>query len=213
MRHYLFWLFGIMILGSNFANAKQVDMVIFSFDRPMQLSCLLRSMNAHMTGLGQVTVVYRSSDTHFEEGYTKIKENFPNVVYYKQGHKPRADFVPLTKKATFESPNSHIIFAVDDIIVTRSIDLEECTELLEKTGAYGFYLRLGKNINYCYMQNLQTPMPSCKEVSNEVFQWNFGQAKGDWAYPNSVDFVVYKKKDIQTFVNSRTTTPILLEMH
>ncbi|HJM69098.1 MAG TPA: hypothetical protein QGF02_04075 [Candidatus Babeliales bacterium] len=213
MTRSLRFLFYIMLLSPLFVGAKQVDMVIYSFDRPMQLASLLRSMETYMTGLGQVSVVYRSSDAHFEQGYEKVKENFSSAVFYRQGKNPRQDFVPLSKKATFGSPNDHVVFAVDDIIVTRETDLEECAQLIDDTGAYGFYLRLGKNINYCYMQNLNSPMPSSKQVTSNAFQWNFKQGKGDWAYPNSLDLVVYRKDDIKTFLDFRTTTPILVEVY
>ena len=178
-------------------KTKSADLVVFSYDRPMQLFAFLESMEKYVTHLGQATVIYRSSGSDFEEGYTKVKERFPLVQFWRQGENPAQDFKPLTMKAVFESPNDYVVFAVDDIIVKDYVDLAECTKALEQTGSYGFFLRLGKNTDYSYMMDQKQDIPASVDLGSGIFAWQFGVGKYDWDYPNNVDFTVYKKEEIR----------------
>jgi hypothetical protein len=180
-----------------------VDLVVFSFNRPIQLYALLESVEKYMTHVGQISVIYRASDELFACGYEAIKMKFAHAVYYEQSNQPFADFKPLTMRATFESPSDYVLFAVDDIVVTQPVDLNVCTDTLERTGAYGFYLRLGVNITQCYMlYDCYTPVPYNHLIAPGIYQFTFKDGIGDWGYPNTVDMTVYRKKDIKTMFES-----------
>ena len=140
---------------------------------------------------------------------------FPYVIFHKQGQNPYLDFKPLTLKATFDSPSKYIIFAVDDIIVKDFIDVTRSIDLLEQTGAYGFYFRLGLNINYCYMLNRPDPAPKIIKIADDVYAWKIQDGgPGDWGYPNTVDMTLYRKSDIeQEFRSMVYKAPNPLEGH
>jgi hypothetical protein len=176
---------------------KKADLVIFSFDRPIQLYALLESAEKYVKGLEQILVIYRSSEEKFKEGYDKVQQRFKAVKFLQQGKEPAKDFKPLFLKAAFKSPSPYIIFAVDDMIVKNPVDLEECAELLEKTGAYGYYLRLGSHVDYSYMGRAPQKIPPSWEIKKGIFAWQFKQGEHDWKYPCSVDMSLYKKSDIQ----------------
>jgi hypothetical protein len=184
------------------SQSLKADLVIFSFDRPLQLYALLESIKEHVTGLGEIHVIYRASSETFAKGYEEVKKDFSQAKYVIQGENPRNDFKPLTLNSTFKSSNSHIIYAVDDIIVKDAINLSECISLLENTGAYAFYLRLGKNLSECYAMNHAQSVPSMVKVSNDVYAWCFAIGELDWAYPHTVDMTLYRKKDIEHLFNS-----------
>jgi hypothetical protein len=131
-------------------GTQKADLVIFSFNRPLQLYALLESLEKHCQGISETHVIYRASDDTFDCGYRLVMEDFNHVHYHKQGENPQQDFKPLTLHGAFESPSNYIIFAVDDIVVKESVDLTQCICALEKYNAYGFYLRLGKNLTQCY---------------------------------------------------------------
>jgi len=175
---------------------KKADMVIFSYDRPLQLYALLESMHAYSDGLQAVNVVFRVSSDRFLQAYQRVQTDFPGVDFLLQ--ESSNDFKPLTLKATFESPNEHVIFAVDDIIVKDFIDLSECIDLLEKYNAWGFYLRLGRNLSRSYACNRKQPLPPLVELESGVLKWHFSQGRCDWRYPHTVDMTLYKKSDIRT---------------
>ncbi len=186
-----------LLICSPFLTQANTDLVVFSYNRPLQLYALLESAETYLTGLNEKKVIYRASKKEYEDAYQKVKCRFPDVDFMAQGSNPRADFKPLTMKAIFESSGDYVVFAVDDIIVTDFVDMNECIRLLEKTGAYAFYLRLGTNITECYMLNTKTPVPMHTKISDDVIMWQFKSGRGDWRYPNSVDLNVFRKKNIK----------------
>jgi len=176
-----------------------VDLTVFSFDRPIQLYAFLESVERFITGLGEVSVVYRtSSSKEIKKAYKKVKKRFNSVNFIKQSSKnPRYDFKEKTLGATFNSPNSYIAFAVDDIIVKDPINLAECVAMLKTTQTHGFFLRMGKNITHCYMMDCAEAVPNLVSVGRNIYAWNFKGSSYDWACPNTVDMTVYCKEQIK----------------
>ncbi len=81
------------------------------------------------------------------------------------------------------------------MIVKDSVDLKVCIEAMEEAQAYGFYLRLAPHLDYCYMQNTPQKVPLLTQIG-DVFAWQFGRSEGDWGYPNTLDFTIYRKEDV-----------------
>lgn len=183
--------------------SKSADIVIFSYHRPMQLYALLESMRKNIiAGRGQTNVIYRADTQEYHYGYALVQQDFPEVIFIAQGEEPQRDFKPLTLRASFESPSHYLMFAVDDIIVTDTIDLGECIEALEVTGAHSFHLRLGTNLTECYSMACLQPLPRFQQVTDTILAWQFGGGRADWQYPNSVDMSVYRKRDIERMLKS-----------
>ncbi len=195
--------------GKRIQEQKQADLVVFSYNRPLQLYAFLESLYKFTSGLGDVTVIYRTDD-EYSCGYDELQQEFHNVHFWQQGAEPELDFKNLTLTATFETPNDYVFFAVDDMIVTEEIDLTRCTALLEQELAYGFYLRLGKNITYNYMERKSCRLPRGMEVEAEIFRWKFKDGTGPWGYPHTVDMTLFAKEDIKQtlsdlpFINPNT---------
>lgn len=190
---------------------KRPDLVVFSYDRPLQLYAFLESVEQYVEGLGHVSVIYRTSDEKFEQAYQELIIRFAGVSFLKQ--ETQESFKQLTLAASFETPNDYIVYAVDDIVVKEYTDLSDCIRLLEKHNAYGFYLRLGKNLTVCYPYNNQPQrLPHFLYERNKVCVWQFSQGELDWAYPNTVDMTVYRKKHVAPFLQSLNyNTPNTLE--
>lgn len=176
------------------------DLVVFSYNRPMQLYSLLESVKERVSGLRKTFVIYRQ-DPGYERGYEIVKAAFTDATFLKQSEVPNADFKPLLLQATFlEKGADFILFAVDDIIVTDTIDVQEGIAALKSTGAYGFYYRLGRGIDTCYTLNFFQGTPPLLEINTDCLAWKFGWGKGDWRYSNSVDFVLYRKREIENIL-------------
>lgn len=191
---------------------KKADLVVFSYDRPLQLYAFLESMQKYVTGIGQLSVIYRASSELFKKGYELVRADFPQALFYLQGSNPAHDFKPLTLKAAFESPSAYILFAVDDIVVKDTVDLEQCIDALERYGAYAFFLRLGKHLNYCYALNRAQPLPPLMQEDADIYSWRFSDAAFDWRYPHTVDLTLYRKRDIEGDLKTISyTTPNTLE--
>lgn len=202
----IFFNLSIIVFLFNFSSLLcSIDLIVFSYDRPIQLYAFLESTQKYISGLEKIIVIYRTSNINFDNAYDQVKKKFPNLNYKKQhSNKPENEFKQLVIKTIFEeSPSDYIIFGVDDIIVKDFINVNHCINALEKTNSYGFFLRLGKNIRQCYMHNDEsTPVPNNIEISSNIFQWNFNDGNGDWKYPNSIDMTIYKKSDIKEDLTS-----------
>lgn len=193
-------------------QAQCADLIIFSYNRPLQLEALLRSLDKHVTHLGQVSVLYRSSNKAFETAYQELQQACPSITFVRQGTHPKKDFKPLLLNIMQQLTSDYILFAVDDIIVTDKIDIRQCIQALEKTGAYGFYLRLGKNITFSYTQNIPLIVPHMTSIDNDIFSFSMQNNKSYWSYPNTVDMTLYRKNHIMpAFKKLQYCSPNTLE--
>ena len=191
---------------------EKADLVIYSYDRPMQLYAFLESAEQYMSGIADVVVIYRASSALYNTSYELVKQEFPGVMYMQQSDNPLLDFKPLTIQAVFDTPSRYVVFAVDDIIVKDYICCSDDIQALEEHNAYGFYYRLGKHLSYCYTLNMAQAVPPLKQVANGIYSWRFNQAQHDWGYPNTVDMTLYRKKDIESFFkHGNYNTPNTLE--
>ena len=188
-----------------FPDPGPADLLVFSYNRPMQLYAFLESTMKHISHWRKIAVIYRQ-DPPFVSGYENVKKAFPHVAFFKQSSKyPKKDFKSLVIKTLFGSfgkGSSYVAFAVDDIIITDKIDLLQDTKKLQQTGAYGLYYRLGLHVDYCYMLNKHQGIPKLFSVADGYFAWQFKQGDGDWNYPNSVDLVLYNKQEIKKEITS-----------
>ncbi|MCL4360888.1 hypothetical protein M1446_00860 [Candidatus Dependentiae bacterium] len=187
----------LIFTGYSKFNSEKVDIVIFSYDRPMQVYALLESIQKYVKGYGQISMVYRVSNQDYNDAYEQVKKDFSSIIYLKQGQNPKDDFKDLTMHAAFESPNEYLAFCVDDVVVKDNLDLSYCATKLKQTNAHAFLVRLGKNIVQSYMGKYKSPVPKFETVENGLHSYIFRYSKGDWAYPNNVDFTIYSKQKIK----------------
>jgi len=186
------------------------DLVIFSYDRPLQLYALLESVNEYIAGINSISVVYRASSDRYNNAFTQVNNAFPHVEFLKQNG-PH-DFKQTTIQAIKNGSSDHIIFAVDDNIVKDQVNVSECIEWLEKTQAYAFYLKLGTHLDFCYTENKQQKVPTHTQIYNDIQAYQFEYGEYDWNYPNTVDMTLYRKKDlINIFQTLEYTNPNWLE--
>lgn len=190
---YIFIFFVCYLLGD-----QKVDLIVFSYNRPMQLWALLEGIDKYINGLGARYVICRA-DAEFKNAYKDVEDRYKNFNFLYQGNNPKLDFKPYLLKAFKSEANKYIMFAVDDIIVKDYIDLNKCINCLEKYKAYAFFLRLGKNIDYCFMTKTNTPVPSFINVEEGVNLYKFSSGSCDWRYPNNNDMTIYRKIDIVSF--------------
>jgi hypothetical protein len=192
----------LMLLPLSARAEPLVDAVVMSYDRPLQLWATLESLEKYCTGINTIHVLLRTSDERFAAAYEKLIERFPSVIVHHQSNShPQKDFKSLFLNATFgkSSPSPYVLFIVDDIIVTDYIDLNQCIRKKEHYKAWGFFLRLGKNITHTFVRTLRPTPPPKKghNIENRCFLWHFHSCQGDWAYPNNLDMTLYRKDDIK----------------
>jgi len=198
-KNVLFFLYIATITCPTKAENNLVDLVIYSYNRPLQVYALLESIETFVQGTGQISIICKATTTDYEAAYKIVEQNFPFAQFFMQNNSlDGKDFKPLVKQCAFDTPNDYVSFIVDDVIVTDNIDLCYCVKMLKKTKAYGFYLRNGKNTTYSFMGKRETPVPPHKIVEKDLYIWKFRDGiRHHWNYPNSNDMVVYKKSDIE----------------
>jgi len=176
------------------------DLVVFSYDRPLQLYALLESIEKNVRGLESIQVIYRSSSESFEQAYQEVQNSFSNVRFKKQQKAPY-DFKHLVIESVFASSTSpYILFAVDDMTVKEPVNLLRCIEKMEQHHAYGFYLRLGLNLDYCYALGQSQPVPHHTTPEESLCLWTFKDSVHDWHYVHTVDMTIYRKKEIEQYI-------------
>lgn len=186
-------------LGLNaHGDAYDVDLIVFSKDRPLQLYAFLESLTTQAKGFHDITVLCHAKNERMAHAYKQVEQAFPTVDFvYQSCENPRGDFKRLLCSLVDHSHANYLIFAVDDIIVTDSFDIQECAKMLEQTKAYGFYLRLGKDITGCFMERRETGTPQFYPVQGGIgVLWHFEAGQGDWRYPNTVDMTLYPKATV-----------------
>ena len=83
---------------------------------------------------------------------------------------------------------------------------------MEKTRAYGFYLRFGKHIRYCYQTDQPQAVPNSIPLAQNIFAWDLKTGEMDWGFPNSVDMTLFRKSDLkEPFEKMKFKTPNSLE--
>ncbi len=190
----------------------QVDLVLFSYNRPLQLYACLESVSRYVTGVAKLSVLYRADTPAFAAGYEKVARDFPQATFVAQSKQPKKDFKPHVLNLVFGSPNPYVVMGVDDLIVKDFVDLEQCGQLLDRTQGYGVYLRLGKNIHYSYQANREQPVPPSVKVADGVYAWDLSLGLADWRFPNTLDLTVYSKSAIrEAFEKMKFQTPNSLE--
>src|SRR3990167_4271248 len=191
----IFFLKLVFSLASVHAVNK-IDFVFYSYDRPLQLYACLESTEKYLTERGEAYCIVRTSQKKYEQQYKKVEESFKWCKFLKEGSGPRDSFEFLTMLTICGSPNRFFFFGVDDNIFTDFIDTKIITSKLDETNSFGFFLRLGKNITKCYSEKINTPVPINKELSGNVFSWEFKNGKGDWNFPINTDVTIYKKENV-----------------
>ena len=197
-------------------DSLQCDLIIFSYKRPMQLYALLESLEEYVQGLHKIFVLYRADDERYEQSYKAVNNKFENVIFIRQSFDPKTDFQPLVVECLETSTSDYIMFATDDDLVLNKISIKECIKALQKTHAYGFYLRLGKNLNQSYMANSPQAVPNLITIDSTIYAWRIEPSHYntlfDWVYPNTVDMTIYpKEKIISTLQNLTFSNPNTFE--
>lgn len=191
---------------------KSVDLLVFSFNRPLQLYATLESVHKYFSNMHQIYVLYRTTNADYDAAYNELIQKFANVKFVKQGGNPRGDFKPLLLQCFVDSPAEYIMFSVDDDIATDYVDFNHCVQALEESNAHGFYLRLGTNIIKNYKAEIYFTQPPFTQMEHDILKFQFNQGSGDWAYPNNVDMTIFKKSKIENYIlNGPYSSPNTLE--
>ena len=184
-----------------------ITSIIFSKDRALQLDLTLKTIKQNFGLCSNVVVLYKTSEQQYEESYATVKEEHPNVSFYKQSHSIFFDIVSIIKNAE----SNYICFFTDDNIVYRNADITEDAlnqvfNILDSqgqsVGCACVSLRLGLNTTKRDVGQglIDDVIPKLFSLP-PFFLWGFTNLPpgGYWSYPLSVDGHIFNKEKILAF--------------
>lgn len=185
---------------SSAASGGNTDLIIYSYDHPIHLLMLLETISRYCSGVGVVSVVYRTSDEAHKHGYDTVRELFPSVNWIRFGVDRELQISMLSCLA--KSPNAYVCLAHDGMLVKDFLPFEQCTRLLAQTSAHAFYCALGKNIVQTAGINRPQQVPPATCLEEGVFAWQFKDGEFDWRSPYTLNMAVYKKEVVVEMLQS-----------
>lgn len=171
-----------------------LEFVIFSMDRALQLHALLSSMQHHIHGNYSVQVLYKATSADHQNAYDELQETMKATEHlcWHQESDFREDVIRLLKIGN----SNQVAFLVDDIVFIRPVYLDRLNWSQYANGVMS--LRLGKELDYCYTKGRPMNGPQLSPVHDEAQSLSFSWSEGeyDWAYPLSVDGHIFSRREI-----------------
>lgn len=174
---------------------SEVNILVFSKDRAMQLDLLLRSFKHFVPYADdyRIDVLYRCSSESFHKGYQILASRVDHDVHFTEERKFRLDVVSLVNP---RKPST--VFFVDDTVFKNPFDFFDEQHALFATDPSILCrsLRLHPGLTYCYTRN--KPMRAPTFASDGSFFWR-GE-DGDFGYPMSLDGHIFRTRDILPYL-------------
>ena len=197
----------------------KIQIIIFSFNRAMQLDALLRSIVTYWKAHPQISIIYNTSDELYEEGYKILRNNY-QVDFYKEKSRqshcyhakdyfsyynsrkwvkhpklrfPKTDFREIVQSIVEDSACEYVMFLTDDSVFIRDVQLPDLGFIRKNSQQLSFSLRLGASIK---------PSPQDLTQKDDLLFWNYydNTTLKNWGYPFSVDGHIYHKTFISTML-------------
>lgn len=186
---------------NNLLNLEKpnVNFIVFSKDRALQLHALLSSLFANVTPTCKVFVLFRASNQDHAQAYNQVQEIYKNtgVYFYPEQHFKK-DLISLVNRLTV----SKLIFLVDDILFVEPVDLEDFIQT--DTDQFVASLRMGTHLNFSYTVQQPQPLPpfykpNLNKIKDKIV-WKWQEGALDWHYPLSVDGHLFATEEIKAML-------------
>jgi len=135
-----------------------------------------------------------------KNGYECIKNMYPSIKFYEVDTR-KNNIKEILETVLKNITSCFTILSTDKMIITRTISIENCIKAMQKTHAYAFHFRLGRDIRQIFPLNVEIEIPHLITVSPNIFAWNFQYADADWAYASNLDFTLYRTDELQKTFN------------
>ena len=175
--------------NKNKFSPNTFEIIIFSFDRPLQIKSLLDSILVHIDEEILINILFKCSDNSYRKSYLKLINHYEKVTnrfnFIQQKGNFKNDFLNLINKLEIGF-NKHFLFFVDDQILFRDINLKNLDNLF--TTSFLTTFRLGLNTSWSYNLNKNQSLKFYKsEISQNHVIWRPKLIKEDISYPLSLD--------------------------
>ena len=169
--------------------------LIFSFNRALQLDATLRSLMFHCEDISDahIKILYKVDSKIHSNQYAQLQDEyrFFSKIQFVEENNFRADVISLM------APFDHVLYLVDDNIFVEPFKLTDVVQILnQEKESIGLSLRLGKNTDYCYSLNCSQSVPNYITISQFFMRFNWTSAEADFGYPLELSSSVYSIKKI-----------------
>lgn len=213
----------------------KIQIIIFSFNRAMQLDALLDSINKYIDKAlrEDICVIYNTSSPDYEKGYEILKERY-DCKFFKErqvGRKPypfgcylnlfnwrklirnpkarrqRTNFRELTLQCLSSSDAELTLFLTDDSVFVQPVRLREewMAFVYDDPGNSQLSLRLGTHYDV-------QPLKSREDDGLLCWRYSDNPINTDWGYRFSVDAHIYQTRELERVLSKCIfTNPSFLE--
>lgn len=174
--------------------SKEVNVLILSKNRPMQLDSTLTSYFKYVkdSRCATVTVLY-TCDSSYESSYNVLRNFWDRKVKFIKEISFFEDVKRIVQSRLF------IFFVVDDAIFHRPFTVSDgCDTLCTDDSVLSFSYRLGMNIQYSYINNVFFEVPTeYTKLGNIVkVDWTTKLPYIDFGYPFEISSSLYRSSDV-----------------
>jgi GT2 family glycosyltransferase/tetratricopeptide (TPR) repeat protein/glycosyltransferase involved in cell wall biosynthesis len=169
--------------------------LIFSFNRALQLDATLRSLLLHCSDVEEadIQVLYRTESALHTGQYRRLRDEFSRYGFIR--FVPEKDF--RSDVLALLALSENVLFLVDDNIFIENFSLQDTVETLDREqSALGFSLRLGRNTTYCYSLDAPQRLPDFTSAGNRALRFDWRTADYDFGYSLEVSSSLYRTDDL-----------------
>lgn len=196
----------IFKIHKKYADLKlndQIEAMVFSKDRPMQLHALLTSYFENVANYCPLLILYKSTNEKSRKAYEELKVEFFSypIIFTEE-----TDFKNQVIEWLSSLQADRIFFMTDDAIFLNSFDLK--IAVLFNPLDTIFSLTKGNDLTYCFTLNVEQEIPQfCNSTTYNTsklnfWKWDSTPNSPDWSYPISVDGNFYLREEILQMVKN-----------
>ncbi len=166
--------------------------ILFSKDRALQLDATLRSLKLHCRDPYRAhwVVIYKASNPQHTRQYQALSKAHPDVAFEAETDF-RARVLALAASARL------VAFLVDDNLFVRAFSWDDAVEGLHRhPDALGVSLRLGLNTQYCYALDQPQPLPPLLPGTTALLKYQWTDAAHDFGYPLEISSSLFRAADL-----------------
>lgn len=175
-------------------NNNSLIAVVFSKNRPLQLSLTLSGLSKYCLDIIDTIVLYTTTNSEQERAYDVVKTEYPNIRFCKE-NQFKANLLQLLYNKT------HVLFLVDDCVFVRKFSLSSILSTYLTIKTLGFSLRLGLNINYCYPMRTNQKLKAYIGFEDFILE-SWGHNEYDFGYPLELSSSLYNIDTIKELLES-----------
>jgi len=178
---------------------NEIASVVFSKDRAMQLHAFLSSYIKMVNNRKKMYILYKATTERHKKSYEQIKDIFSDKnFFFVEETEFKNQLIEICESADV----GKIIFYVDDMIFTHSVDYAEYEEI--NTNKFVLALSRGKDLDYSMVLNKPLKLPAFSNEGNSLlsFSWNNSNEWSDWTFPLGVSGYMFGKKEIVSILKS-----------